>query len=436
MRFERIGGYRVTTKIGEGGMGEVYRARDTDLDRDVAIKVLPEAFTSDPDRLARFEREAKVLASLNHPNIGAIYGLEKSGDTRALVLELIEGPTLAERIKQGPIPVDEALPIAKQIAEALEAAHEQGIIHRDLKPADDPSRPHIEHDGEIEKPGPRREIGDVGHPEAVRALSRKVTVDVIEGPVRRGITDGRRHKATRMQPPEARRPHQPSHSFFADAAVVIIGQLRCALGSVVHVAAVLTTPDVLLGTHQREADDEHRRGHDPDKDDPRQAGQPIVRPRSTLHGAQPPPRASDRHHHGADSRRVPDGPQSVCRGRHAGWLHRAVVAVCARHGFRSNEPPSGEAPGALIIASPMAPGRRVHRASGCGERRAAPSRRYLTRMTVRRNDDVLVVRFPPLGSKSIVVKYPRTSPATTASTKIPTNPVTRMSPRPVRCPDM
>ena len=130
-----LGPYRVTAKIGEGGMGEVYRARDTNLDRDVAIKVLPEAFTSDPDRLARFEREAKVLASLNHPNIGAIYGLEKSGDTRALVLELIEGPTLADRIKQGPIPVDEALPIAKQIAEALEAAHEQGIIHRDLKPA-------------------------------------------------------------------------------------------------------------------------------------------------------------------------------------------------------------------------------------------------------------------------------------------------------------
>ena len=131
-----LGPYAITAKIGEGGMGEVYRARDTNLDRDVAIKVLPETFTSDPDRLARFEREAKVLASLNHPNIGAIYGLEKSGDTRALVLELIEGPTLAERIKQGPIPLDEALPIAKQIAEALEQpAHEQGIIHRDLKPA-------------------------------------------------------------------------------------------------------------------------------------------------------------------------------------------------------------------------------------------------------------------------------------------------------------
>ncbi len=130
-----LGPYSVTAKIGEGGMGEVYRARDTTLDRDVAIKVLPDAFASDPERLARFEREAKVLASLNHPNIGAIYGLEKSGDTRALVLELVEGPTLADRIKRGPIPLDEALPIAKQIAEALEAAHEAGVIHRDLKPA-------------------------------------------------------------------------------------------------------------------------------------------------------------------------------------------------------------------------------------------------------------------------------------------------------------
>ena len=118
-------------------MGEVYRARDTTLGRDVALKVLPEAFTSDPDRLARFEREARVLASLNHPNIGTIYGLEEAdgGKSRALVLELVEGPTLADRIAQGPIPLDEALPIARQIAEALEAAHEAGVIHRDLKPA-------------------------------------------------------------------------------------------------------------------------------------------------------------------------------------------------------------------------------------------------------------------------------------------------------------
>ncbi len=127
--------YDVTAKIGEGGMGEVYRARDTKLDRDVALKVLPEAFTQDPDRLARFEREAKVLASLTHPNIAAIYGLEEAGDTRALVLELVEGPTLADRLAKVPIPLDEALPIAKQIAEALEAAHEAGVIHRDFKPA-------------------------------------------------------------------------------------------------------------------------------------------------------------------------------------------------------------------------------------------------------------------------------------------------------------
>ena len=130
-----VGPYSVIAKIGEGGMGEVYRARDTKLDRDVALKVLPQAFTDDPDRLARFEREAKVLASLNHPNIGAIHGLEESEGVKALVLELVEGPTLAERIAQGPLPLDEVLPIAKQIAEALEAAHEQGIIHRDLKPA-------------------------------------------------------------------------------------------------------------------------------------------------------------------------------------------------------------------------------------------------------------------------------------------------------------
>ena len=116
-------------------MGQVYQATDTKLNRQVALKILPEAFASDPDRLARFQREAQVLASLNHPNIAAIHGLEESEGTKALVLELVAGPTLADRIKQGPIPIDEALPIAKQIAEALEAAHEAGVIHRDLKPA-------------------------------------------------------------------------------------------------------------------------------------------------------------------------------------------------------------------------------------------------------------------------------------------------------------
>ncbi len=131
----RLGPYEITAQIGAGGMGEVYRAHDPKLNRDVALKVLPEDFAQDPERLARFKREAQVLASLNHPNIAAIYGLEDSGETHALVLELVEGPTLQDRISQGAIPLDEALPIAKQIAEALEAAHEQGIIHRDLKPA-------------------------------------------------------------------------------------------------------------------------------------------------------------------------------------------------------------------------------------------------------------------------------------------------------------
>src|ERR671934_242440 len=126
----RIGAYEVIESLGAGGMGEVYRARDTRLDRDVAIKILPEAFAHDADRLARFEREAKTLASLNHPHIAAIYGLEEQGGVRGLVMELVDGETLADRIARGPIPLDEALPVAKQIAEALEAAHEQGIVHR------------------------------------------------------------------------------------------------------------------------------------------------------------------------------------------------------------------------------------------------------------------------------------------------------------------
>src|SRR5262247_537578 len=122
-------------------MGQVYRARDTKLDRDVAIKILPEAFAHDADRLARFQREAKTLASLNHPNIAGIYGLEESDGVSALVMELVEGDDLSQRIARGPIPIDEALPIARQIADALEAAHEQGIIHRDLKPANIKVRP-------------------------------------------------------------------------------------------------------------------------------------------------------------------------------------------------------------------------------------------------------------------------------------------------------
>src|SRR5512138_1047474 len=131
----RLGVYEVTAQIGEGGMGQVYRATDTKLKRQVAIKILPPSLAADHDRLARFQREAEVLASLNHPHIAGIYGLEESDGITALVMELVDGEDLSQRIARGAMPIDEALPIAKQIADALEAAHEQGIIHRDLKPA-------------------------------------------------------------------------------------------------------------------------------------------------------------------------------------------------------------------------------------------------------------------------------------------------------------
>jgi len=137
----RIGPYEVRSLLGAGGMGEVYHATDTNLKRAVAIKVLPEAVAADAERLARFQREAQVLASLNHPNIAAIYGLERSGVTAAIAMELVDGPTLADRISQGALPIDEAIAIARQIAEALQAAHEQGIVHRDLKPANIKVRP-------------------------------------------------------------------------------------------------------------------------------------------------------------------------------------------------------------------------------------------------------------------------------------------------------
>ena len=168
----RLGAYEIGALLGAGGMGEVYRARDTKLSRDVALKVLPEAFTLDPDRLARFKREAQVLASLNHSHIGAIYGFEDSGETHALVLELVEGDTLADRIARGRIPLDEALPIARQICEALEAAHEHGVIHRDLKPANIKITP----DGMVK-------VLDFGlakfvHPDATAAGRADATVDL------------------------------------------------------------------------------------------------------------------------------------------------------------------------------------------------------------------------------------------------------------------
>src|SRR5262249_28985021 len=131
----RLGAYEIVCALGAGGMGEVYRARDTKLGRDVAIKFLSEAFVTDPERVARFTREAQLLAALNHAHIGAIYGFEESGPSRFLVLELVDGETLAARIARGALPIAEALSLARQIIDALEAAHERGIVHRDLKPA-------------------------------------------------------------------------------------------------------------------------------------------------------------------------------------------------------------------------------------------------------------------------------------------------------------
>src|SRR6185436_17426893 len=131
---DKLGPYEILALLGAGGMGEVYRAHDPRLRRDVAIKVLPLAFTQDRERLARFEREAQLLAQLHHPHIASIFGLEEADGARALVMELVEGPTLELRLANGALPLEEALSIARQITEALEAAHEKGIVHRDLKP--------------------------------------------------------------------------------------------------------------------------------------------------------------------------------------------------------------------------------------------------------------------------------------------------------------
>jgi hypothetical protein len=137
----RFGSYQVAESIGSGGMGEVYRAIDTELKREVALKLLPQVFTDDADRVMRFQREAETLAALNHPNIAHVYGLERGEGGTVIVMELVEGPTLADRIAQGPVPYDEALGIAMQVADALEAAHGRGIVHRDLKPANIKVRP-------------------------------------------------------------------------------------------------------------------------------------------------------------------------------------------------------------------------------------------------------------------------------------------------------
>jgi serine/threonine protein kinase len=167
----RLGAYEIVAALGAGGMGEVYRARDLELNRDVALKIVRDDVAQDQDRLARFKREAQVLASLNHPHIGAIYGVADYPGGRALVLELVEGPTLADRVAQGPIPIEEALPIARQIADALAAAHELGIVHRDLKPANVKLRP----DGTVK-------VLDFGLAKAAEGGTASVSSNVTQSP--------------------------------------------------------------------------------------------------------------------------------------------------------------------------------------------------------------------------------------------------------------
>src|SRR5829696_8720075 len=186
----RLGSYEILAALGAGGMGEVYRARDTTLSRDVAIKVLPDQVAHDAERLARFTREAQTLASLNHPHIAAIYGLEESGGVRALVMELVDGEDLSQRIARGAIPVDEALAIAKQIAEALETAHDKGIVHRDLKPANIKITP-----------DQRIKVLDFGIAKAIGAASSDDVATLMVDPTRAGVVVG---TPAYMSPEQAR----------------------------------------------------------------------------------------------------------------------------------------------------------------------------------------------------------------------------------------
>src|SRR5262245_60059661 len=190
--------YHVQAQLGAGGMGEVYQAHDTKLGRDVAVKILPEMFAQDPERVARFEREARLLASLNHVNIAALYGLEQADGRHFLVMELVEGRTLAERIASGPIPVEEALKIALQITEALEAAHDKGVIHRDLKPANVKITPDS-----------RVKVLDFGLAKAMSGANASPA--------------GRSHQGMDVAPTETDRMNSPTLSVVATNAGVILG---------------------------------------------------------------------------------------------------------------------------------------------------------------------------------------------------------------------
>ena len=235
----QIGAYTIQGALGAGGMGEVYRARDGTLGRDVAIKILPRVFSTDPDRRARFDREARLLAALNHPHIGAIYGVEDSDGVRALVLELVEGDTLADRLARGPIPVSEALPIARQIADALDAAHEKGIVHRDLKPANIKITP----EGVVKVLDfgvAKAALGDASGPDLTR--SPTVTIDG----TREGVILG---TAAYMSPEQARgKPVDKRADIWAFGCVLYEMLTGCA------VVTGETLSDMLAAILEREPD--------------------------------------------------------------------------------------------------------------------------------------------------------------------------------------
>ena len=237
-----VGPYRIVGLIGEGGMGQVYRAQDTKLPREVALKILPDAFVHDPDRLARFRQEAHVLASLNHPNIATIYGFEDSGAVHALVLEVVEGPTLADRIARGPLPLDEAVAIARQIAVALEAAHERGIVHRDLKPANIKLRD----DGTVKVLdfGLAKALEPVGGPTGAATISPTITSPAMMTGV--GVLLG---TAAYMSPEQARgKPVDKRSDIWAFGCVLyeMLTGRRAFIGDEVA--------DVLVGVLSREPD--------------------------------------------------------------------------------------------------------------------------------------------------------------------------------------
>jgi Tol biopolymer transport system component len=244
----RLGPYEILSPLGAGGMGEVWRARDTKLGREVALKVLPDAVARDPERLQRFEREAQVLASLNHPHIAAIHGVEDSTDVKALVLELVEGETLQERLQRGPLPLEEALPVARQIAEALEAAHERGVVHRDLKPANVKLTP----DGSVK-------VLDFGlakalDPGTMGALSPSTSPTLMNSPTltaagtQMGVILG---TAAYMSPEQAKgRPVDKRADVWAYGALVyemLTGERLFAGESVVETLAAVMRQDIDLG---------------------------------------------------------------------------------------------------------------------------------------------------------------------------------------------